>query len=362
MKIDLKNIDNKKLALFAIPIGLACLFTFVFFSASSNNEMEEMSTKALIPDSSQDSVLSKREAYEKERSEQKIKEYEKEHENYSDVKFYDDLTSEEQAQEIAEPVEEKTSEQLYAEIVQKKTSPVPHKKASQKISQTQRYGEPGMSATDSLYEEMVTKKKPSYILSERQKQQQGNYDAVEVTEEPTQEQRGDIIVGSSQNRSRKRTSAKQNKSNKNLIQACIHSTQTITAGSTVMMRLLEPVKLTDNTEIPQNTIFYGIANIAKDRMSIKVSSIKYNNHIAKVDYTIYDNDAIEGLNLPDNVKNQLAKKSTSSAIDNIDAPSVSTNIVGGVVNGTASVVKSITKNKVDEVNVTIKANYKIFIK
>ncbi|MCQ2208700.1 MAG: conjugative transposon protein TraM [Paludibacteraceae bacterium] len=365
---DFKDIDSKKLILFAIPIGLACLFAFVFFSSNSKSVDADDPSAIIIPDSEADSSMSKIDAYTQERYEKKRKEYEKNNTDYSDLKFFDDLTSDDEEQPVVKQDIDSSEnqwlneEELYEKIVLKKQPKTSTKKSGQKKYVSNEESQPTRSVADSLYDAIVAKKKRESDLAkiERDKILNGTWEGPSSSEYDEEEE--GKITGDSKSRTRKRSTSKQVSSNKNLIQACIHSTQTVSAGSTVMMRLLEPIKLSDNSIIPENTIFYGVAQISKDRMTISVTSIKYGNHIEKVNYTIYDNDAIQGLNLPDNVKNQIAKQTSSSAIDNVDIPSPSSNPVGNVIKGTTSVIKSISKSKVEEVKVTLKANYKIFIK
>lgn len=113
--------------------------------------------------------------------------------------------------------------------------------------------------------------------------------------------------------------------------------------------------------IPKNTIFYGIAQIGSDRLSIRVSSLKYENYIAQVQFIVYDNDAIEGLNLPDNIKNEILKQSSSNTISSVSLPQ-STGVISDVVNTTANVIKGVTSSSIKEIKVNLKSNYKIYIK
>jgi len=164
---------------------------------------------------------------------------------------------------------------------------------------------------------------------------------------------------------RTRTAASTVKNSKNLVAACIHGDQVVTSGGTVRMRLLEDMKIGD-VVIPASTIFYGVAQLGADRMSVKVESMKYGSYIAKTEIVIYDNDAIEGLNLPDNIKAQISKLSatqSSSGLD-VDVPtsSVGGGIVKGAVKSVAGAIKNIGVNRIQEIKVNLKSNYKIYIK
>lgn len=146
---------------------------------------------------------------------------------------------------------------------------------------------------------------------------------------------------------------------KDFITACIHGDQVIYNGSTVKMRLLESLQV-GNVIIPKNTLFYGVAVVGKSRININIPSIKYDNSIQNVNVDIYDNDGIKGLNLPNNIKEMLAKQSTEKGVNEI--PSVKSGVIGDVVNATTGVVKSVVGNNINDIKVTLKSNYNIFLK
>ena len=63
------------------------------------------------------------------------------------------------------------------------------------------------------------------------------------------------------------------------VRACVAATQVIRAGSTVRLRLLEPVRI-DGTVIPRNTPVYGTATISGMRLQLVVSSVEYGGQIS----------------------------------------------------------------------------------
>jgi conjugative transposon TraM protein len=158
---------------------------------------------------------------------------------------------------------------------------------------------------------------------------------------------------------RRRSKSTISPAERNLIAACIHGDQTITTGGAVRMRLLEGINI-NNTAIPANTLFYGVATIGNDRLQIRVDNIKYGNAIVQVQYTIYDVDAIQGLNLPDNIKHELAKKGKSAAIDNVDL-STGGGTVGNIVTSGVNTIKTVIQKEEGEIKIALKANYKLFI-
>ena len=150
----------------------------------------------------------------------------------------------------------------------------------------------------------------------------------------------------------------------NLFKACIHGDQTVVTGSTVRMRLLEDVTVA-GMKIPANTLFYGMATLGASRLDVVVSSLKVGDNINPVSFVIYDNDAMEGLNLPNNLKASAAKRMEQGLVQNIDMPlsSIGTmaSEVTSVVSATTQIAKQILNMSLSQVKVHLKANYQMYI-
>ena len=152
---------------------------------------------------------------------------------------------------------------------------------------------------------------------------------------------------------------------KNLIKAAIYGNQTVVNGSTVKMRLLEPV-FTGGIEIPANTIFYGSAEIGTSRLRIKVSNIRYGSYMTPVDYLIFDSDAIEGLNLPASLKAEANQRIKEGLVQNFDMPISSIGTVASevtsAISATTQIAKQVIGQSLSQMKVELKANYALFLK
>ena len=152
--------------------------------------------------------------------------------------------------------------------------------------------------------------------------------------------------------------------NSNLFRACIHGDQTVVTGSTVRMRLLQDVTLS-GMKIPANTLFYGIATLGANRLDVVVSNLKVGDNLNPVSVVVFDNDAMEGLNLPNNLKASAAKRMEQGLVQNIDMPlsSIGTmaSEVTSVVTATTQVAKQILNMSLSQVKVHLKSNYEMYI-
>ena len=153
-------------------------------------------------------------------------------------------------------------------------------------------------------------------------------------------------------------------SSNTLFKACIHGDQTVVTGSTVRMRMLEDAVVC-GMKIPANTLFYGVATLGANRLEVVVNNLKVGNTISPVSFVIFDNDAMEGLNLPNNMKAQAAKRMQQGLVQNIDMPLASigtmTSEITSAVNATTQIAKQILNMKLSQVKVHLKSNYQMYI-
>lgn len=168
-----------------------------------------------------------------------------------------------------------------------------------------------------------------------------------------------------ENGKRKRRSQFSIPKKTNLIKAAIYGDQTIVSGSAVKMRLLEPL-LVGGIEIPANTIFYGNASVGSSRLKISVENIRYGKYISPVSFTVFDSDAIEGLNLPNNMKAEAARRMEQGLLQGVQLPISSigtlTSEVTSAITATTQVAKQILNQSLAQVKVHLKANYMMYIK
>lgn len=152
---------------------------------------------------------------------------------------------------------------------------------------------------------------------------------------------------------------------KNLVKAAIYGDQTIVSGTPVKMRLLEPL-LISGVEIPANTIFSGSASVGASRLKITIENFRYGTYMSPVSFVIYDNDAIEGLNLPNNMKAESARKMEQGLLQGVQLPISSigtvTSEVTSAITASTQVAKQLLNQSFSQIKVHLKANYQIFLK
>ena len=374
--------DKNKL-LMIIPIVLGGLFLYVFFVHDTSskevaeNEKERQSV-LLEPDSeAKDKALNKIEAYKQDEREEKEKQRIMDESQVRGSDFYFDLQNrnEKYDQATLEKIR-KMRRDPYSDVMGEYGSSDSH------LSEQLEKQLASIEDEDELKEIIREARKNAEIRKELEQNnvyRQKIYKRIigydqekKKAENPTKPKPGsamDSLVSNqpiyiAENGKRTRRQQASMPSSNTLFKACIHGDQTVVTGSTVRMRMLEDAVVC-GMKIPANTLFYGVATLGANRLEVVVNNLKVGNTISPVSFVIFDNDAMEGLNLPNNMKAQAAKRMQQGLVQNIDMPLASigtmTSEITSAVNATTQIAKQILNMKLSQVKVHLKSNYQMYI-
>ena len=149
------------------------------------------------------------------------------------------------------------------------------------------------------------------------------------------------------------------------VRACVAATQVIRAGSTVRLRLLEPVRI-DGMVIPRNTPVYGTATISGMRLQVVVSSVEYGGRIFAVEASAYDLDGQPGLNVP-NSRERTALKEALASVGQTAGTSVNVTrsagqqVLSELARGGLQASSQYVAEKLREVKITLKVNHQLLL-
>lgn len=385
---DIKDLlkDKNKL-LMLVPLLLGILFIIVFFvkqdPTDTTHEVEGVNQSLLEPESEgEKKIENKLDAYKKEKEEAERKKRELEDSKVKGSDFYFDMQSSTEEDKVRnkiekiqkDPLTEVTSEYAGNRGGSNKGF---SEKMRQQLSEIEDQETFNQIVKDAKKEERIRKEieENAKFREEMRKKY--------MAQNPTPKQEQDIFpevkndtLGSSkdavpeprfivENGKRKRRSQFAIQKKTNLIRASIYGDQTIVSGSAVKMRLLEPL-LVGGIEIPENTIFYGNASVGSSRLRITVENMRYGKYITPVSFTVFDSDAIEGLNLPNNMKAEAARRMEQGLLQGVQLPISSigtvTSEVTSALTATTQVAKQILNQSLSQVKVHLKANYIMYIK
>lgn len=149
------------------------------------------------------------------------------------------------------------------------------------------------------------------------------------------------------------------------IRACVAQTQVVRVGSTIALRLLEPVRI-DGEVIPRNTPLYGAVSVTTDRLRVTVTSIEYRGRIFQVQAEAYDLDGQPGINVP-NSRERTALKEALASVGQTAGTSVNIThsagqqVLAELARGGIQASSRYLSEKLREVRITLKANHQILL-
>lgn len=148
----------------------------------------------------------------------------------------------------------------------------------------------------------------------------------------------------------------------NAIEAVVHETQTVVAGSTIKMRLTSDVYLAGKL-IPKDQFIYGTVTISGERLMVQINSIQSDNSLYPVSLKVYDVDGLAGIYMPGAIERDAAKQASSQSANDVQFSSMGGTQSIGIQAATAGIgaAKSLFSKKVKLVKVTVKAGYKILL-
>lgn len=151
------------------------------------------------------------------------------------------------------------------------------------------------------------------------------------------------------------------KAQSNSIEAVIHDTQELVAGSTVKMRLLNDIHVNGN-RIPKDQLIYGICSINGERLTIEIASVRINNSLLPVALKAFDLDGLEGIYIPGAIARDAGKQATNDALQNIQLMSLNPSIGAQAAAAGVEAAKGLFTKKAKLIKVTVKAGYQILLK
>lgn len=377
--------DRNKILLL-VPIIAGIVLIFVFFSLNTKDgsgKQDGGQSVRFEPESKEDmSVRDKVSAYDKDRREEQRNNYQ-----LRGSEFYRNLRDrdrEEYEREAAEKMQEGIGaryEDMFEDDSAESGRPYPRTALAEEISRSleeaEKRGEVNRMLDEYVKQNRLSEEEAEILKRNKELNRKlGIADEEEEKDTVNPEVAGAVdtvpaadvhegvfLVDSAGNRSRRPKGTDNTRSN--LIRACVHGSQTIYSGTAVRLRLLEPIVL-DGHEIPRNTIFYGTAGAGGSRLRVTVENIRIGSYITPVSYIIYDNDAMEGLNVPNNVKAEAKRRIASRTVSSINLPLSSigtlTSEITSAVNAVTSATRNVLQTQLNVIKVEMKANYQIYIK
>jgi conjugative transposon TraM protein len=146
----------------------------------------------------------------------------------------------------------------------------------------------------------------------------------------------------------------------NAIQAVIHETQTLVAGSTVKLRLINDVYINGKL-IPKDNFLFGEAKLNGERLDIEISGVRYQNSLFPVQLSVYDMDGMNGIYIPGAITRDVAKQSADRTLQGIGLTTLDPSLGAQAASAGIEAARDMISKKVKLVKVTVKAGYQVLL-
>jgi conjugative transposon TraM protein len=152
-----------------------------------------------------------------------------------------------------------------------------------------------------------------------------------------------------------------NEQEQSAVQAVVHETQTLVAGSTIKLRLADDIYI-NGILIPKDNFIFGEAMLNGERLSIKITNIRYQNSLLPVGLSVYDMDGMEGIYVPGAITRDVAKQSAGRAVQDFGLTTFDPSLGAQAASAGIGAARDLIRKKAKLVKVTVKAGYQVLLK
>jgi Conjugative transposon, TraM/Domain of unknown function (DUF4138) len=147
----------------------------------------------------------------------------------------------------------------------------------------------------------------------------------------------------------------------NTISAVIASDQTLTAGTTIALRIIDSIKVNGRVW-PAGQLIYGTVTINNDRMLVHIGSLREERSLFVIDLQVYDLDGIAGIHIPGVLSRDVAKQSADQGVSSLNVLEADPSLGAQAANAGIQTVKSFVGRKVKQVRVSVRAGYQVLLR
>jgi len=146
------------------------------------------------------------------------------------------------------------------------------------------------------------------------------------------------------------------------IEAVVHGDQLIQTGSTVKLRLLQPIYV-GGQKIPANSFIYGPATIRAERVQIDLSNAIYDGHIYPIALKVYDGvDGLEGLYVPGMITRDIVKDNMAQGVGGLSIGSLDPSLGAQAATAGIETARNLLSKKIAIVKATLKTDHLAILK
>jgi conjugative transposon TraM protein len=145
------------------------------------------------------------------------------------------------------------------------------------------------------------------------------------------------------------------------ISAVVAGDQTLTAGTTVALRLSQEATV-KGQRVPAGQEVNGVATLSGERLNIAISSIRVGQTLVNVSLQVYDLDGLPGIRVPGALTRDVSKQSADQALSGLGIASLDQNLSAQAASAGLQFAKSLASRKVRLVRVSLPAGYRVLLR
>lgn len=150
-------------------------------------------------------------------------------------------------------------------------------------------------------------------------------------------------------------------SSMNTIAAVLPDDQTLTAGTTIALRITDSIRV-NGLVLPGGQLVYGVVSINNDRLLVHVTSLREDRNIFTTDLLVYDLDGLPGIHIPGVLSRDVAKQSADQGVNSLELLNTDPTIAAQAASAGIQTVKTFVGRKVRQVRVSVRAGYQVLLR
>lgn len=146
-----------------------------------------------------------------------------------------------------------------------------------------------------------------------------------------------------------------------VIEAVVHTTQTLVNGSIIQLRIANDVFINGNL-IPKATTLNGKVSLNDERLEISISSLRAGKQIFPVELEVFDMDGIPGIYIPGAISRDVAKESAQNSLQQMDLITIDPSFRAQAATAGVNTIRQLLGRKVKQVKVVVKEGHRLLLR
>jgi len=147
----------------------------------------------------------------------------------------------------------------------------------------------------------------------------------------------------------------------NSIVALVPEDQTLVAGGTIALRIMDSIRIGDAV-VPAGEMVYGTVSVNADRLIVHVGALRKGRSLYATDWQVVDLDGLPGIHIPGLLGRDVAKQSADQGVSGLNVLTLDPGLGAQAAGAGIQAAKSFLGRKVREVRVTVKAGYQVLLR